>query len=70
MPLSLVQPGEQCRICSVLGPPEVSRRLTNLGFTAGTPVSIVGKSSAGIIVCVRDCRVALDGGMACCIQVG
>lgn len=69
MPLNLMNTGEHCRICTVLGPPEVSMRLANMGFTSGTPVTVIGKTGSAVIVCVRDCRVALDGGMARCIHV-
>jgi Fe2+ transport system protein FeoA len=44
-------------------------RLANMGFTSGTPVTVIGKTGSAVIVCVRDCRVALDGGMAQCIRV-
>lgn len=69
MPLSLMKTGENCRVCTVQGSPEVSRLLTNLGFTAGESVTVVGKYGSALIVCVRDCRVALDSGAACCIRV-
>lgn len=69
VPLSFMKTGEPCQVFSVQGPPEVSRRLTNLGFTAGAPVTVVGKAGSALIVCIRDCRVALDGAIACCIRV-
>lgn len=69
MPLSLMKTGENCRVCTIQGPPEVSRRLTNLGFTAGELVTVIGKYGSALIVCVRDCRVALDRGAAGCIRV-
>ena len=69
MPLSLLRAGENCKVTKVLGPTDVSRRLTDLGFTAGEPVTVVGKYGAAVIVCVRDCRIALDSGAACCVHV-
>ena len=69
MPLSLLRAGENCRVAKVSGPADVSKRLTNLGFSAGEPVAVVGKCGAAVIVCVRDCRIALDSGAACCIHV-
>ncbi|MDF2500905.1 MAG: FeoA domain [Anaerosporomusa subterranea] len=69
MPLSLMKTGEHCRVSAVQGPADVSRRLTNLGFTAGEPVTVVGKCGSAVIVCVRDCRIALDSGTAYCICV-
>jgi Fe2+ transport system protein FeoA len=69
MPLSLMKTGEQGRVRAVQGSQEVSRRLTNLGFTAGEPVTVVGKYGSALIVCIRDCRVALDSGAAYCIRV-
>jgi len=69
MPLSLMNVGEQRRIHTVQASPEVSRRLTSLGFTAGEPVTVVGKLGRSLVVCIRNCRIALDGGSACCIRV-
>lgn len=69
MPLNLLNVGEQCRISSVLGSSEVLKRLTSLGFTEGTPITVIGKLGRSVVVCIRDSRIALDGGSACCIRV-
>lgn len=70
MPLNLMNIGETCRVCSILGPREAAMRLVNMGFTPGAPLKIICKNGLAVIVSVRDSRIVLDENLACRIQVG
>ena len=64
MPLSFATVGEHYLIKKISGKEEVRRFLENLGFVAGTDVSVVSEISGNVIVMVRDCRVAISREMA------
>ncbi len=64
MPLSMVGDGEEFLIKKISGKEEVRRFLENLGFVAGTQVSLVSKIGGNVIVQVKDSRVAISREMA------
>ncbi len=64
MPLSMVSDGESFLIKKINGKEEVRRFLENLGFVAGTQVSVISKICGNVIVQVKDSRVAISKEMA------
>lgn len=64
MPLTMVGDGEEFLIKKISGKEEVRRFLENLGFVAGTQVSLVSKIGGNVIVQVKDSRVAISREMA------
>ena len=70
MPLTLAEVGEENIIKRVSGKSEVRTHLENLGFVAGSKVTIICKHNSGdIIVKVKDARIAISKEMACKIFV-
>ena len=51
------------------GARDTKRFLANLGFVDGSEVSVVSKQNGGLIVTIRDTRVALDKELAKHIMV-
>lgn len=64
MPLSMCGNGSVCIVKKVGGNSAVRQHLNNLGFNVGTPVTVVSTLGGGLIVRVKDARVAIDRGMA------
>ena len=67
MPLMLAPLGEECLIHKVGGSAEVKKHLEDLGFTAGSTVTLV--SSLGGNVIVKESRIAISEEMARKIMV-
>ena len=68
MPLTMAKPGETVTVARVGGKDEVRQHLAELGFVAGTEVTVVSETEGGLIVHVKDSRVALDKAMANRVQ--
>ncbi|MCI5519112.1 MAG: ferrous iron transport protein A [Treponema sp.] len=64
MPLSMASIGEHFLIKKINGKEEVRRFLENLGFVAGTEISLISEISGNVIVQVKDSRVAISKEMA------
>lgn len=64
MPLTMAAKGETNYIRKVGGKEETRRFLENLGFTAGSAVSVVYEISGNVIVSIKDSRVAISREMA------
>ena len=64
MPLALANPGEESIIRKIGGMPEVKKHLEDLGFTVGSRVSVISRTAEGVIVNVRESRVAVSSEMA------
>lgn len=64
MPLNMVSNGETFLIKKINGKEEVRRFLENLGFVAGTQISIVSRICGNVIVQVKESRVAISREMA------
>ena len=64
MPLTLANTGEENIIKKVGGNPGTRKFLENLGFVAGSAVTVVSEISGNVIVNVKDSRVAVSKEMA------
>ena len=72
MPLTMVRTGEAQVIRKIGGNEETKRFLENLGFVAGTEVTVisaVSTISGNMIVNVKDSRIAVNQDMAKKIMV-
>ena len=64
MPLTLANVGENNIIRKIGGKPEVKKHLEDLGFVAGSNVSVINTIGGNIIVKVREARIAISKEMA------
>lgn len=69
MPLILANVGEENMIKKVDGNPETRKFLENLGFVAGSSVTVVNTMGGNVIVNIKDSRVAVSKEMAAKIMV-
>ncbi len=69
MPLIFANTGEENIIKQVGGKPEVRKHLENLGFVAGSAVTILNAIGGNLIVRVKETRVAVSREMAQKIMV-
>lgn len=69
MPLTLANTGEENIIRKVGGNPDTRKFLENLGFTAGSSVTVISEIGGNVIVNVKNSRVAVSKEMACKIMV-
>ena len=64
MPLTMAAIGEINTIRRVGGNDETKRFLENLGFVAGTEVTVLSTIGGNVIVNIKDSRVAINADMA------
>lgn len=64
MPLTMAKQGETVTIRKITGRDEVRQHLAELGFAAGSAVTVVSEIAGNLILQVKDSRVALDRTMA------
>ncbi len=64
MPITLANTGEENIIKKVGGNPDTRKFLENLGFVAGSAVTVVSEISGNVIVNVKNSRVAVSKEMA------
>ena len=64
MPLTKATMGEVNKIGKVGGNEETRRFLENLGFVAGTEITVVSSIGGNLIVNVKDSRIAVNEDMA------
>lgn len=69
MPLTIAKEGELNTIKKVGGKEETRKFLENLGFVAGSTVTVISKVSGNLIVNIKDSRVAIGKDMASKILV-
>jgi len=69
MPLTMAKAGEGYSIKKVGGKAEVRQHLENLGFVAGTPVTVITEIGGNVIVNVKESRVAVSREMASKIMI-
>ena len=69
MPLTLATVGEENIIRKIGGKPEVRQHLENLGFVAGSAVTLVNAIGGNLIVKVKESRIAVSKEMAQIIMV-
>ena len=64
MPLTMATMVEVNKIVKVGGNEETRRFLENLGFVAGTEITVVSSIGVNLIVNVKDSRIAVNEDMA------
>ena len=69
MPLSMVDKGTPIKIMKIGGTEETRRFLENLGFVAGSTVTVVSEINGNMIVNVKESRIAIGKDMASKIMV-
>ncbi|HWR08923.1 FeoA family protein [Sporomusa sp.] len=69
MPIHNAVPSQLMIVTALGGPREVRSRLTDLGFTPGTPVCVLSRTNESVIVKVRGSRIMLNNSLACNIAV-
>jgi len=69
MPLTFANVGEENMIKKVGGNPETRKFLENLGFVAGSAVTIISEIGGNVIVNIKESRVAVSKEMASKIMV-
>ena len=69
MPLTLATVGEENIIRKIGGKPGVRQHLENLGFVAGSAVTLVNAIGGNLIVKVKESRIAVSKEMAQKIMV-
>ena len=69
MPLTIADTGEELIVRKVSGKPEVKKHLENLGFVAGSEVTVMNVIGGNVIVKVKEARVAISREMAQKIMV-
>ncbi|MFQ6791930.1 MAG: FeoA family protein [Thomasclavelia sp.] len=69
MPLTMVSIGDKQTIKRIGGKQEVKLFLESLGFTVGTPVTVVSKNQGNLITKIKESRIAISKEMANKIMV-
>ena len=69
MPLTFANAGEENIIKKVGGNPETKKFLENLGFVAGSTVTVINDSGGNVIVNIKESRVAVSKEMASRIMI-
>ncbi len=69
MPLSMSGVGEKRTVLKVNGNDETRKFLGNLGFVAGSEITVISEIAGNMIVNIKDTRVAIDRAMANRIMV-
>ena len=69
MPLTMAKAGEGHSIKKVGGKAEAKQHLENLGFVAGTPVTVITEIGGNVIVNVKESRIAISREMASKIMI-
>ena len=69
MPLLFASVGQDVTVKSVGGAPDVKQHLNEIGFNVGAQVTVVQKVATGLIVKVKESRVAISREMAGKIMV-
>ena len=69
MPITMCSSGASAVIRKIGGRGDTKRFLESLGFTPGETVSVVSDSPSGLILNVKESRVALDRSLAQRIMV-
>ena len=64
MPITMAKPGESVIIRKITGKDEIRRHMAELGFVVDGVVTVVSELAGGLIIQVKDSRVALDRSMA------
>ena len=60
MPLFLTDTGEETIIKRVGGSPDMKKHLEDMGFTVGSPVTVMNTIGGNLIVKIKESRVAIS----------
>ena len=69
IPLTMADDGEELIVRKVGGLPETKRHLEDMGFTAGSVISLINRVGGNVIVKVKESRVAINEDLARKIMV-
>lgn len=69
MALAMVKLGETRIISNLNGKEDMKRHLQDLGFVKGESVKVIGENASGLILLIKDVRIALNRGLASKIMV-
>ena len=69
MPLVMADTGEENIIVHVGGSPEMKKHLEDMGFVAGSAVTVMNTIGGNLIVKIKESRVAISKEMAGKIMV-
>ena len=69
MPLLFASLGQEVQVKKVGGSAASRQHLNELGFNVGSPVTVIQKVNTGLIVKVKESRIALDESMASKIMI-
>lgn len=69
MPLKFAGIGEEVEIKRLTTDDKLKRHLENLGIVVGQKVTVLSASGSGVILKVKDGKIALDGQMSAGIFV-
>ena len=69
MPQVMADPGEESIIIRVCGSPEMKKHLEDMGFVAGSSVTVMNTIGGNLIVKIKESRVAISKEMASKIMV-
>lgn len=69
MPLVMADPGEENIIKRVGGNPEMKKHLEDMGFVAGSAVTVMNSIGGNLIIRIKESRVAISKEMAGKIMV-
>ena len=69
MPLTLAPVGKEIIIRRIGGSAEVRQHLSDMGFVAGSSVTVIAEMGSNLIVRVKESRVALSREVAAKIMV-
>ncbi len=69
MPLLFASIGDEVSVVSINGAQSVKQHLSEMGFAKGSKISVIQKVSTGLIVKVKEMRIAIDKSMASKILV-
>lgn len=64
MPLTFADVGEDHIVRKISGKPEIRKHLEDLGFVAGSEVTVMNVIGGNVIVKVKEARVAISREMA------
>ena len=69
MPLLFASVGDEVSVTSVKGNQAARQHLSDMGFSEGSKIVVIQKIPTGLIVKVKESRIAIDKSMASKIQV-
>jgi len=69
IPLTFAETGAENMVKKVGGNPETRRFLEELGFVAGSTVTVINTMSGNVIVSIKDSRIAISEEMAAKIMI-